>query len=139
MGGVRLVESGRDAAIRLRVAGFRLVNRGARPHVLEGYPQVSLRDDRNAVRHGAAGITTGVPDIEAAPRRVVPAPGQEASFSVVWRNLVTDPTEPAATVRIVEVEPRPGAPRLWLRPRDAVDLENTGKLGLGPWTEVRGG
>ncbi|MFJ1562966.1 DUF4232 domain-containing protein [Streptomyces erythrochromogenes] len=31
----------------LRVAGFRLENCGTEPYVLEGYPQVSLRDGRN--------------------------------------------------------------------------------------------
>ncbi|MFE6838943.1 DUF4232 domain-containing protein [Streptomyces sp. NPDC057705] len=138
-GGVRLVETGGDAAMGLRVEGFRLVNCGTEPYALEGYPEVSLRDGRNdplevAVEHGAAGITTGVPDIEAAPQRVTLAPGQAASWSVVWRNLVTDATVPATTVPVLEIAPRPGAPRLWLRLARPFDLGNTGKLGIGPWT-----
>ncbi|MFD9099672.1 DUF4232 domain-containing protein [Streptomyces virginiae] len=140
-GGVRLVETGGDAAMGLRVEGFQLVNCGMEAYVLEGYPGVSLRDARNdplevAVEHGAAGITTGVPNIEAAPQRVTLAPGQAAAWSVVWRNLVTDSTVPATTAAVMEIEPRPGAPRLWLRLARPFDLGNTGKLGIGPWTAV---
>ncbi|MEU4121108.1 DUF4232 domain-containing protein [Streptomyces virginiae] len=140
-GGVRLVETGGDAAMGLRVEGFQLVNCGTEAYVLEGYPGVSLRDARNAplevaVEHGAAGITTGVPNIETAPQRVTLAPGQAAAWSVVWRNLVTDSTVPATTVPVIEIEPRPGAPRLWLRLARPFDLGNTGKLGIGPWTAV---
>lgn len=137
-GGVRLVEMDGDAAMGLRVANFQLVNCGAEPYVLEGYPQLSLRDDRNgpvevAVEHGSAGITTGTQNLDEAPERVTLAPGQAALFGIVWRNLVTDSAVVATTARIVEVEPRPGAPRLWLRLAAPVDLGNTGKLGLGPW------
>ncbi|MCM9079544.1 DUF4232 domain-containing protein [Streptomyces spororaveus] len=137
-GGVRLVEMEGNAAMGLRVADFQLVNCGDQPYALEGYPQLSLRDDRNdavpvAVEHGAAGITTGASNLDEAPRPVTLAPGQAASFGMVWRNLVTDSAVPAATARIVEVEPRPGAPRLWLRLAAPVDLGNTGRLGLGPW------
>ncbi|MFJ9596335.1 DUF4232 domain-containing protein [Streptomyces virginiae] len=140
-GGVRLVGTGGDAAMGLRVEGFRLVNCGTEVYVLEGYPGVSLRDARNdplevAVEHGAAGITTGVPNIEAAPQRVTLAPGQAAAWSVVWRNLVTDSSVPATTAAVMEIEPRPGAPRLWLRLARPLDLGNTGKLGIGPWTAV---
>ncbi|MER6444833.1 DUF4232 domain-containing protein [Streptomyces venezuelae] len=137
-GGVRLVEGDGNAAMGLRVADFQLVNCGAQPYVLEGYPGLSLRDDRDdpvavAVEHGSAGITTGTPDLDGAPRPVTLAPGQAASFGMVWRNLVTESAAPPVTARIVEVEPRPGAPRLWLRLAAPVDLGNTGKLGLGPW------
>ncbi|MDX3532816.1 DUF4232 domain-containing protein [Streptomyces sp. MB09-01] len=138
-GGVRLVETGGDAAMGLRVEGFQLVNCGTEPYALEGYPEVSLRDGLNdplevTVEHGAAGITTGVPNIDAAPRRMTLAPGQAASWSVVWRNLVTDATVPATTVPVLEIAPRPGAPRLWLRLARPFDLGNTRKLGIGPWT-----
>ncbi|MFI8386035.1 DUF4232 domain-containing protein [Streptomyces sp. NPDC085540] len=140
-GGVRLVEMEGNAAMGLRVADFQLVNCGAQPYVLEGYPQLSLRDDRNdplevAVEHGSAGITTGTPNLDEAPRPVTLAPGQAALFGIVWRNLVTESATPAVTARIVEVEPRPGAPRLWLRLAAPVDLGNTGKLGLGPWQSL---
>ncbi|MFD7262886.1 DUF4232 domain-containing protein [Streptomyces sp. NPDC059874] len=125
----------------LRVAEIQLVNCGAQPYVLEGYPRLSLRDDRNdpvevAVEHGTAGITSGAPAVDAPPERVTLAPGQAASMAMVWRNLVTDSTVAAVTARIVEIEPRSGAPRLWLRLALPVDLGNTGKLGVGPWTAV---
>ncbi|MFG2973541.1 DUF4232 domain-containing protein [Streptomyces sp. NPDC048331] len=137
-GGMRLVELGGDAAMGLRVASFQLINCGTRPYVLEGYPRLTLRDDHDdqlevSVEHGSAGITTGIPNLDAAPQPVTLAPGQAASFGIVWRNLVTDGTVVAATAWNVEVEPKPGAPRLSLRLSEPVDLGNTGKLGLGPW------
>ncbi|MEV7557897.1 DUF4232 domain-containing protein [Streptomyces sp. NPDC089795] len=137
-GGTRLVELGGDAAMGLRVASFQLINCGTRPYVLEGYPRLTLRDDHDerlevSVEHGSAGITTGIPNLDAAPQPVTLAPGQAASFGIVWRNLVTDGTVVAATAWNVEVEPKPGAPRLSLRLSEPVDLGNTGKLGLGPW------
>ncbi|MFD8631902.1 DUF4232 domain-containing protein [Streptomyces sp. NPDC059533] len=140
-GGVRLVEGDGDAAMGLRVAEVRLVNCGAQPYVLEGYPRLSLRDDGNqsvevAVEHGAAGITTGVPNVDAPPERLTLAPGQAASVAMVWRNLVTDFSAPAVSGRTVEIEPRSGAPLLSLRLARPVDLGNTGKLGLGPWRAV---
>lgn len=140
-GGVRLLEAGGDAAMGLRVEGFQLLNCGTEEYVLEGYPEVTPRDGRGdrpevAVVHGASGITTGVPDIEAPPQRVVLAPGQAAAWSVVWRNLVTDPSVPATTVTALEVVPRPDAPRLRLDLTRPLDLGNTGKLGTGPWTAV---
>jgi hypothetical protein len=55
---------------------------------------------------------------------------------MVWRNLVTDSSVPAATGWALEIEPRPGAPRLRLALTRPLDLGNTGKLGLGPWTEA---
>ncbi|MFE0606728.1 DUF4232 domain-containing protein [Streptomyces sp. NPDC058892] len=142
-GGVRLVETDGNAAMGLRVAGFRLENCGTEPYVLEGYPQVSLWDGRNepvdvSVQHGAAGITSGAPDIDAPPQRVTLAPGRAATVSMVWRNLVTDAAVGAVTAPVVEVEPRPGAPRLRLRLARPVDLGNTGRLGLGPWRAAAG-
>ncbi|MFD5619564.1 DUF4232 domain-containing protein [Streptomyces yangpuensis] len=140
-GGVRLIEAGGNAAMGLRVEGFQLINCGTEAYVLEGYPQVWLRDGRNelldvSVEHGSAGITTGVPDVDAAPQRVTLAPGQAAAWSVVWRNLVTDAAVPATTAAVLEIEPRPGAPRLSLRPARPFDLGNTGRLGISAWTAV---
>ncbi|MFJ3974794.1 DUF4232 domain-containing protein [Streptomyces sp. NPDC090021] len=140
-GGVRLVEAGGNAAMGLRVESYQLINCGTEAYVLEGYPQVWLRDGRDelldvSVEHGSAGITTGVPDIDAAPQRVTLAPGQAAAWSVVWRNLVTDAAVPATTAAALELAPRPGAPRLWLRPARPFDLGNTGRLGISAWTAV---
>ncbi|CAM5440880.1 hypothetical protein SAVIM338S_02634 [Streptomyces avidinii] len=125
----------------LRAESVRLVNCGAEPYVLEGYPELRLLDRAGVpveavVAHGAAGITTGVPNVEAPPRRVVVAPGRAAYVPMVWRNLVTDSTVVATDGWALEITPRPGAPKLTLRLTRPVDLGNTGKLGIGPWTEL---
>ncbi|WP_329385572.1 DUF4232 domain-containing protein [Streptomyces sp. NBC_01351] len=137
-GGVRLVEGTGDAAMGLRVEGYELVNCGATDYVLEGYPEIRLLDKAHrpvevAVGHGSAPITSQVPAVDAAPQRVTLAPGQASSLSVVWRNLVTDATAPAVEGWVLEVTPRPGAPRVSLALSRPVDLGNTGRLGIGPW------
>ncbi|MEV0991592.1 DUF4232 domain-containing protein [Streptomyces sp. NPDC049949] len=137
-GGVRLLEGPGDAAMGLRVADVQLVNCGTQPYVLEGYPEIRLLDRKRApvevtVVHGADGITSAPSGVEGVPQKVELRPGQAASLGMVWRNLVTDSTVPAAEGWVLDVTPRPGAPRVELELRHSVDLGNTGKLGIGPW------
>ncbi|MFG2709160.1 DUF4232 domain-containing protein [Streptomyces goshikiensis] len=139
-GGVRLREAGGDAAMGLRLASLALVNCGTEPYVLEGYPELRVLDKQGApvevsLGTGTNGVTTQVAGVEAAPRKMTLRPGAEATFSMVWRNTVTDVTVPAVEGWELEVLPRPGAPRLRLRLSQPVDLGNTGRLGYGPWIE----
>ncbi|MEU7552064.1 DUF4232 domain-containing protein [Streptomyces sp. NPDC044571] len=140
-GGVRLREGTGDAAMGLRVADVQLVNCGTQPYALEGYPEIRLLDKARrpvevTVGHGSSGITTGAPAMDEPPRPMTLEPGQAASVGLVWRNLVTDTTRPAAEGWVLEVTPRPGAPRVALELAHSVDLGNTGKLGIGPWTGI---
>ncbi|MFF0216197.1 DUF4232 domain-containing protein [Streptomyces vinaceus] len=137
-GGVRLAEGAGDSAMGLRVADIQLVNCGTEPYVLEGYPEVRLLDRKRApvevaVQHGGDGIAAAPTGTEGDPQRVELGPGQSAGFGMVWRNLVTDSTVPAAEGWVLEVTPRAGAPRVELELRHSVDLGNTGKLGISPW------
>ncbi|MFE3791952.1 DUF4232 domain-containing protein [Streptomyces goshikiensis] len=139
-GGVRLREAGGDAAMGLRLASLALVNCGTEPYVLDGYPELRVLDRQGApvevsAATGTNGVTTSVTGVEAAPRKMTLRPGAEATFSIVWRNTVTDATVPAVEGWEVEVVPRPGAPRVRLRLTQPVDLGNTGRLGYGPWIE----
>ncbi|WP_371615881.1 DUF4232 domain-containing protein [Streptomyces sp. NBC_00454] len=140
-GGVRLVEGDGSAAMGLRAESVQLVNCGTQPYVVEGYPQLRLLDKAQApvevtVAHGSAGITTGAANVDAPPQEVVIAPGRAAYVPMVWRNLVTETDVVAAEGWVLEVTPRPGAPKLVLRLSRPVDLGNTGKLGIGPWTAL---
>ncbi|MFG2979932.1 DUF4232 domain-containing protein [Streptomyces sp. NPDC048258] len=140
-GGVRLLEGSGDAAMGLRLEGYELVNCGTDEYVLEGYPEVRLLDGEQrpvevAVGHGSAPVTSQVPAVDAAPGRVSLAPGQAASMVMVWRNRVTDVTVPAVEGWVLEVTPKPGAPRLAIRLTRPVDLGNTGQLGIGPWRDA---
>ncbi|WP_405761935.1 DUF4232 domain-containing protein [Streptomyces sp. NBC_00045] len=137
-GGVRLREGSGDSAMGLRVADIQLVNCGAQPYVLQGYPEVRLLDRKRApvevtVVHGGEGITGAPTGVDGDPQQVELRPGQAAAVGMVWRNLVTDTTVPAAEGWVVEVTPRAGAPRVELELGHSVDLGNTGKLGIGPW------
>ncbi|MFF4100531.1 DUF4232 domain-containing protein [Streptomyces sp. NPDC001903] len=137
-GGVRLLEGAGDSAMGLRVADVRLVNCGTQPYALEGYPEIRLLDRKRApvevaVVHGADGITSAPTGVEGVPQKVELRPGQAASLALVWRNLVTDSTVPAAEGWVLEVTPRAGAPRVELELRHSVDLGNTGRLGISPW------
>ncbi|MFD3720456.1 DUF4232 domain-containing protein [Streptomyces sp. NPDC058674] len=138
-GGVRLLEDGPgDAAMGLRLQSFRLVNCGSDVYELNGYPEVRLSDGENRpvaveVGNGSAPVTSEVPSVDAPPVRVVLAPGAAASVTMVWRNRVTDVTVPAVEGWVLDVRPRPGAPRVSLRLSRPVDLGNTGQLGTGAW------
>ncbi|MFD7841156.1 DUF4232 domain-containing protein [Streptomyces sp. NPDC059761] len=137
-GGVRLIEGAGDAAMGLRVADIQLVNCGTQPYVLDGYPEIRLLDRKRApvevaVVHGADGITSAPTGVEGVPQKVELQPGQAAAVALVWRNLVTDSTVPAAEGWVLDVTPRAGAPRVELELRHSVDLGNTGKLGISPW------
>ncbi|MET9467062.1 DUF4232 domain-containing protein [Streptomyces sp. NPDC006544] len=138
---MRLLEGDGSAAMGLRAESVQLVNCGTEPYALDGYPGLRLLDKAGTpvevtVAHGAAGITTGVPNVEAAPRPVVVGPGQTAYVPLLWRNLVTDSTVVATDAWVLEVTPRPGAPKQRLRLTRPVDLGNTGLLGIGPWQEM---
>ncbi|MFF1495805.1 DUF4232 domain-containing protein [Streptomyces sp. NPDC058304] len=137
-GGVRLLEGDGNAAMGLRVTDIQLVNCGTQPYVLEGYPEIRLLDKMRvpvevAVVHGSEEITSAPTGVEGAPQRVELRPGQAATVMMVWRNLVTDATVPAAEGWVLDVTPRAGAPRVELGLGHSVDLGNTGKLGIGPW------
>ncbi|MFF4319968.1 DUF4232 domain-containing protein [Streptomyces sp. NPDC001568] len=139
-GGVRLLEGAGDAAMGLRVAEVQLVNCGTKPYVLNGHPQVRVLDRQRrpvevSVAPGSNGVATGT-GLDAAPQRVTLQPGQAARMGLVWRNLVTDPTVPVAEGWVLDVVPRPGAPRQTLELGRSIDLGNTGRLGIGPWTAV---
>ncbi|MFJ3834225.1 DUF4232 domain-containing protein [Streptomyces sp. NPDC090054] len=139
-GGVRLLEGAGDAAMGLRVAEVQLVNCGTKPYVLNGHPQVRVLDRQRrpvevSVAPGSNGVATGT-GLDAAPQQVTLQPGQAARVGLVWRNLVTDSTVPAVEGWVLEVVPLPGAPRQTLELGRSIDLGNTGKLGIGPWTAV---
>lgn len=137
-GGVRLVEGSGDAVMGLRLESYRLINCGTDEYVLEGYPQVRLLDKQDqllavTIGHGSAPITSEVPAVDAPPERVTLAPGQTASMALLWRDRINDVTVPPVEGWVLEVTPKPGAPRLGLRLTRPVDLGNTVHLGVGPW------
>ncbi|MEU9031191.1 DUF4232 domain-containing protein [Streptomyces sp. NPDC048383] len=138
-GGVRLMEGEGNAAMGVRVADVQLLNCGSGVYELEGYPEVRLLDRERrpvevSVAPGSNGVmATGGDDPEPAPPKVVLRPGQAASTGLLWRNLVTSGGGPAAEGWLLEVVPKPGAPRLTLELEHAVDLGTTGRMGLSPW------
>ncbi|WP_327732487.1 DUF4232 domain-containing protein [Streptomyces nojiriensis] len=139
-GGVRLAEGEGNAAMGLRVADFQLVNCGSAAYLLEGYPEIRLLDGEDRplqadIGHGTNGVTSSAAD-EDVPRRVTLQPGQAATTGLLWRNLVTDSSVPAVEGRVLELVPKPGAPRLTLRLSTPVDLGDTGKLGLSAWSAL---
>ncbi len=140
-GGVRLAEGEGNAAMGLRVADFQLVNCGSEPYLLEGYPEIRLLDGEDRplqvdIGHGTNGVTSSAADGDAPPPRVTLQPGQAATTGLLWRNLVTDSSMPAAEGRVLDLVPRPGAPRLTLRLSVPVDLGDTGRLGLSAWSSL---
>ncbi|CAM5654065.1 DUF4232 domain-containing protein [Streptomyces avidinii] len=115
-GGVRLAEGEGNAAMGLRVADFQLVNCGSAAYVLEGYPEIRLLDSEDRplqvdIGHGTNGVTSPAAGGDAPPRRVTLQPGQAGTTGLLWRNLVTDSTVPAAEGQVLDSSPsraRPG-------------------------------
>ncbi|MFD7631594.1 DUF4232 domain-containing protein [Streptomyces sp. NPDC059851] len=139
-GGVRVRQRGGDSAMGVRILAVELVNCSTGPYELEGHPQIRLLDRKRTpieveVLHGSGDIAGGVPSMDRPAERVSLQPGGTASFGMLWRNLVTDPSVPAAEGWAVEVTPKPGAPTVTVELRDSVDLGNTGRLGISVWAE----
>ncbi|MDM4721077.1 DUF4232 domain-containing protein [Micromonospora sp. WMMA1363] len=133
--GVRIRSRGVDAAMGLRAMGLELSNCGTRSYPLHGYPALRLRDGDNGpvpvrVVPGAKGITSGFDD---PPRPLVLAPGERARATVLWRNLVTDPTVVATNAEQMEVAPGAGQPGQEVDTEGGIDLGNTGRIGVSPW------
>ncbi|GIH14133.1 DUF4232 domain-containing protein [Rugosimonospora africana] len=127
-----------DAAMGLRALTVSMTNCGDRPYQANGYPAVRvLGDDHKPldvrVAPGTSDITVD-PALTAAPRPVTLQPGGTATAVVMWRNLVTDSTVVATTGTYLEIAPTTGAPAQTVTPKGGIDLGNTGKLGVGPWT-----
>lgn len=141
--GVRFALGGADAAMGVRVLGIEIVNCGAGPLTVNGYPRLRLFGDGQeplevTVRHGSADVAS-VPSLDVPPLPVDLPPGGSAWSGMVWRNLVTDPTVTATTGVGLDVAVGPDSDwqRVPMVLADGVpvtiDLGNTGELGVGPW------
>jgi hypothetical protein len=127
-----------DAAMGLRGLTVSMTNCADRPYQVTGYPDVRVLDDQRKpldirVEHGASTITAD-PSLTAAPEPVTLQPGGTATAVVMWRNLVTDSSVDATTGTYLTIAPASGTPAQTVTPRGGIDLGNTGKLGVGPWT-----
>lgn len=125
-----------SAAMGLRVMSLELVNCGKKTYRLSGYPAIRVLDEDGKpldirVSRGSAGIAT-LDNFDAAPRPVTLRPGEKAVAGLVWRNTVTDATTPAVNGSQVEVTPAVGRPAQTVT--ELLDLGNTGKLGVSPWS-----
>ncbi|MCT2587077.1 DUF4232 domain-containing protein [Actinophytocola gossypii] len=140
--GVAFSLGGADAAMGVRVLNVEIVNCGAEPVTVDGYPSLRLFDgeqeDPLAVRvtHGSSAVAT-VPALDVPPTPVTLAPGESAWAGLVWRNLVTDATVPATTAVALDVALSQGTDwhQVPLHPT-TIDLGNTDTIGLGPWQRL---
>jgi hypothetical protein len=136
--GVRMRTGQVDAAMGLRAMGLELVNCGAKPIVLNGYPAIRVLDAEQRpsptdVIKGRSAITA-LDSVDAPPRPVTVKPGGSAWTTLVWRNTVTDSSVVATNGDFLLVEPGDGKPAQVVPVTDhPIDLGNTGRLGVGPW------
>lgn len=129
-----------DAAMGLRVQNVTMTNCGVTPYTVLGYPAVQVLDeDRREldlqVGQGSSGIST-VEAFDAPPAEVTLRRGDSATSGLLWRNTVTDTTVPATLGVYLMISPAPGQPwqEVEADPAAHIDLGNTGKLGVQPWT-----
>jgi hypothetical protein len=125
-----------SAAMGLRAMSLKLTNCGKRTYTLKGYPSIRVLDEDGKpldvrVGHGSSGIAT-LDNFDAPPRQVTLRPNETAVAGVAWRNTVTDPTVPAVNGKALDVAPAEGSPRQTVT--ELIDLGNTGKLGVSPWS-----
>ncbi|WP_243709808.1 DUF4232 domain-containing protein, partial [Micromonospora sp. 15K316] len=127
--------TGSDAAMGLRALGLELINCGATPYQLNGYPALAVRDEehqqiRVTVIKGAEEITSG---FDAPPVPITLRPGDRATAAVLWRNTVTEAAVEAATGAYLDVAPDVGRPAQAVDPDGPIDLGNTGRIGVSAW------
>ena len=131
-----------DAAMGLRLVPIRLGNCGTAPLTVTGYPALRVLDEDHKpvdakVNNGADSVAL-VPNLQHPPTTLTLAPGQQAEATVLWRNLVTDSTVVATTGTYFDVAAADGQPWQTRQPDGPIDLGNTGKLGVSPWTATSG-
>ncbi|MFC0430680.1 DUF4232 domain-containing protein [Kutzneria buriramensis] len=131
-----------DAAMGLRLVPIRLGNCGTAPLTVTGYPALRVLDEDHKpidvkVNNGADSVAL-VPSLQQPPTTITLAPGQQAEATVLWRNLVTDSTVVATSGTYFDVAPGDGQAWQTRKPDGPIDLGNTGKLGVSPWTAGSG-
>lgn len=135
----------------IRVLTIEMVNCGAAPVVVNGYPSVRLFDESHdpiavTVGQGSAGVAM-VPDFDDPPQEVVLQPGERVHSGLLWRNLVTDATVNATTAVYLEAASAAGrpwqdVPLIVPNPLNGdgqtvdIDLGNTDKLGVEAWKKA---
>ncbi|NUS72388.1 MAG: DUF4232 domain-containing protein [Corynebacteriales bacterium] len=134
--GLELRAGSSEAATGVRVQKIELVNCGAEPVVLDGYPQVKVLDESGRavdveVGNGSSGIAT-VESFDAQPQQLTLTTEGSAVFSILWRNTYDDVSAPPVVGAGLEVVLAPGGAPLRISGL-SIDLGSTGKLGLSPW------
>ncbi|MCQ6249421.1 DUF4232 domain-containing protein [Streptomyces malaysiensis] len=134
--GVLLRAAEANAAMGLREQEIELVNCGKRTYTVTGHPSVQVLDEdleplEVTISHRASDIAT-VDDFGTVGGPVLLKPGERAVARLLWRNLVTDITRPAADGRYVRIAPNGGEKDAQTVP-DLVDLGTTGKLAVSAW------
>jgi Protein of unknown function (DUF4232) len=127
-----------DAAMGLRVMTLEMKNTGTRPYVVNGYPSVQVLDDEQKLLdiqtgEGSLGIST-VDGFDDPPKQLTVKPGEKVVSSLLWRNTVTRSDVVATSGAYLDVAPARGEAAQRVHPGQALDLGNTGKLGVSPWS-----
>lgn len=139
--GLRFTEVGGDSAMGLRIRGIEVVNCGAQPLELNGYPQVKLLDEQwqqldVQILDGSGGIAS-VEGFDTPPQPITLQPGERAKSAFMWKNTNTS-IDPPLVGRHVDIAAVPGGtwqPLVPMPPGDDfhVDLGSTGRMGVRAW------
>ena len=139
--GLRFTEVDGNSAMGLRVQGIEVVNCGAQPVELNGYPQVKLLDEqwqqvKVQILDGSGGIAL-VEGFDNAPQPITLQPGERARSAFMWKNTNTS-IDPPLVGRHVDIAAAPGGtwqPLVPMSPGEDVhvDLGSTGRLGVRAW------
>ncbi|GAA3367597.1 hypothetical protein GCM10020367_02500 [Streptomyces sannanensis] len=127
-----------NAAMGLRAMPVTLTNCGERDYLLNGYPDVRVRDvDRKrmdvTVLKGPGPITQLD---DPGPHLVTLKPGESARSVFVWRYSAVDAATRRGSGVYVEIAPAVGGGRQTVRPEGGLDIGDTGLLGTTAWQKV---
>ncbi|MET9375187.1 DUF4232 domain-containing protein [Streptomyces sp. NPDC002992] len=134
-GGVTVSTGMVSAAMGLRAMTVTLTNCGVREQLLNGYPDVRVRDvDRErmdvTVLKGPGPITTLD---DPGPHPVTLKRGESAYSVFVWRYSAVDAATRRGSGVYVEIGPTAGAARRTVEPEGGLDIGETGLLGTTAW------
>jgi hypothetical protein len=139
--GLRFAMVSGDSAMGLRVRDVEVVNCGAQPIQLNGYPQVKLLDEQwqqldVQILDGSGGISR-VEGFDDAPQPITLQPGERAKSGFIWKNTNTS-IDPPLIGRHVDIAVAQGGtwqPLVPMPPGDDfyIDLGSTGRMGVRAW------
>lgn len=136
--GVNVTTGMVNAAMGLRAMPVTITNCGTGEQLVNGYPDVRVRDmNRRPMDVTVLKGTGPIAQMEdPGPHPVTLKPGESARSVFAWRYSAVDPATQRGSGVYVEIAPAPGVARQTVVPEGGLDVGETGLLGTTAWEKV---